>query len=153
MGGLFYSDGLPFACTRCNACCRHDPGFVFLSRLDVDALVAHLGMGYSEFSETYCRWVPIGGGVERLSLKEKSNFDCILWGDKGCSVYVARPLQCRTFPFWASTVRSREAWEATSEGCPGIGQGPLHSADEIEAQLAASEAEPIITRGRLENRG
>jgi Fe-S-cluster containining protein len=149
----FYSGGLHFSCTRCNACCRHDPGFVFLSRADVDALAGHLDMGYSEFIETYCRWVPIGGGVEQLSLKERSNFDCILWGKGGCSVYEARPLQCRTFPFWASSVRSRDAWDATAEGCPGVGHGALHGADEIEAHLAASEANPIITRGSTKNRG
>ncbi len=149
MSERFYAKGLRFACTRCNACCRHDPGFVFLRRSDADALAARLGLGYSEFVETYCRWVPVGGGVEHLSLKERSNYDCILWGAHGCSVYEDRPLQCRTFPFWASAVRSREAWDATAADCPGIGQGPVHGADEIEAQLAAGEAEPIITRGRV----
>lgn len=153
MSERFYSKGLRFACTRCHACCRHDPGFVFLSRPDADALATRLGIGYSEFVEIYCRWVPVGGGVERLSLKERANYDCILWGKDGCSVYEDRPVQCRTFPFWASTVRSREAWDATGEDCPGIGQGPLHGVEEIEAQLAAGEAETIITRGRHENRG
>ena len=33
-----------------------------------------------------------------LCLKEKPNFDCILWKD-GCEAYEGRPVQCRTYPF------------------------------------------------------
>ena len=102
-------------------------------------------MNYTDFVKTYCRWVPAGIGMERLSLKEKSNFDCIFWKD-GCSAYAARPLQCRTFPFWPSILDSAAAWELAKSGCPGMGQGPLMGREEIEARLAAQEAEPVLTR-------
>ena len=76
------------------------------------------------------------GPETRLSLKEKPNLDCILWESGGCSVYEARPLQCRSFPFWSSCVASSEEWEYHARQCPGMGKGPLHSREEIDRWLA-----------------
>ena len=143
----FYDRGLRFSCTRCSACCRHDSGFVFLSEEDAGRLISALNMGKNEFTETFCRWVPSPDGTEQLSLKEKSNFDCIFWtSDGNCSVYETRPLQCRAFPFWPSVLSSEEDWEFTAESCPGIGQGSLVSADSIKKWLALRQNQPIIFR-------
>lgn len=129
--GCFYDKGLRFGCTRCSRCCRHTPGFVFLSTSDMRSLSAALGLPEAEVRSRYCREVAFGL-VTRLSLKEKPNLDCVFWQEDGCSVYEARPLQCRSFPFWASALSSRAEWEETASHCPGIGRGPLHSRVEIE---------------------
>ena len=142
-GSPFYEQGLRFSCTRCSACCRLEPGYVFLSRKDMELLAEGLKMRYSGVMETYCRWTPMPGGEMQLSLQEKPGFDCIFW-QKGCTIYPYRPLQCKTFPFWESTLCSRDAWEGLS--CPGIGSGTLYSRDYIESCLARRRAEPIVTR-------
>jgi Fe-S-cluster containining protein len=116
---------------------------VFLRENDLELLVAALKMTYTEFIKRYCRWTPNAGGREQLSLKEKANYDCVFWSN-GCSLYQARPLQCRTYPFWPSMLASRKAWEVMS--CPGMGRGTLHSREEIEALLARQRAQPIIER-------
>ena len=139
----FYREGLSFECTRCSACCRHDPGFVFLSVSDLRRLSDFHGISPEEFSSAYCRKVD-AGGFKRLSLKEKSNNDCWFWGDNGCMVYEARPLQCRSYPFWFSLTASREVWDAEGKSCPGINRGRLHTRDEIEAWLAWRKREPYI---------
>jgi Fe-S-cluster containining protein len=148
----FYSGGLRFSCTRCSSCCRHESGFVFLSGKDTGLLADECQMGYNDFVNTYCRWTPGfwsagqgDGEPERLSLREKPNFDCIFWNG-ACTVYRARPLQCRVFPFWQSILRSEDAWNAAAAECPGMNRGTLHGRDEIEDCLAARAAEPIITR-------
>jgi Fe-S-cluster containining protein len=142
----FYEKGLRFSCARCSGCCRHDPGFVFLSLKDADVLAKRVGLGYSSFVAAYCRWIPIGGGIETLSLKERSNYDCVFWGSDGCSVYEDRPLQCRTFPFWESVVADQDSWRATAADCPGMDRGALHDEAEIERLLSLREADPAITR-------
>lgn len=142
---LFYAQGLWFTCIRCSVCCRYNPGYVFLSKKDVEILAAEVKMDYNEVIEVYCHWIPQGGGVERLSLKEKSNYDCIFWKN-GCSVYKGRPLQCRNFPFWQSILVSSEAWKIAAESCPGMGKGEHHSMDYIESCLAQGNMEPIIIR-------
>lgn len=146
MEKLFYEEGLFFACRQCSSCCRHDPGFVFLSEKDVNLLADALEMIYDEFVQVYCRWIPFGDRMEKLSLREQSNYDCIFWKNGGCTVYSSRPLQCRTFPFWQSVLNSEAAWNGTKEDCPGMGQGLFHSKDEIKALLVKRESEPVLER-------
>ena len=131
---VFYSAGLRFACTRCSRCCRHTSGYVFLSSTDLETLSSTVGVGREEFLRLYCRCVPFGP-VNRISLKELPNLDCIFWEKGGCSVYESRPLQCRSFPFWSGCVASRAEWELHAKQCPGIGKGALHPRREIEAWL------------------
>jgi len=141
-----YEKGLRFSCARCSGCCRRDPGFVFLSIADAETLAKRIGLDYSSFVAAYCRWIPAGGGVELLSLKERANYDCVLWGADGCSVYEDRPLQCRTYPFWDSVVESEESWESTARDCPGMGNGRLFGKEEIERFISLREADPVATR-------
>jgi Fe-S-cluster containining protein len=149
----FYARGLCFSCLRCSACCRYESGYVFLSLADVRVLAGTLGMGYGEFMEVYCRWIPSGEGTERLSLKEKSNYDCIFWGSfpgrpqsEGCSVYESRPLQCRAYPFWRSVLGSKGSWRRLALDCPGMDKGAFHSGGEIQSWLEKQEHEPVVTR-------
>jgi Fe-S-cluster containining protein len=88
------------------------------------------------FIDTYCRWIPYFDNTEILALKEKPDFDCILW-DNGCSAYDARPVQCTTYPFWDLFLADRDLWDAEALECPGINQGDLYSFDEIANSLGA----------------
>ena len=145
----FYAPGLKFSCKRCSDCCRHDSGFVYLSENDLDKLSVALKMDRDRVLTMYCRWVTDWKGDEALSLKEKSNKDCILW-DNGCSVYNERPLQCITFPFWESILKSSESWKITGTGCPGINSGKLHSEETIKDYIKLRTNFPIINRIRGE---
>jgi uncharacterized protein len=142
MGKPFYKDGLRFECTRCNACCRYEPGYVFLSDRDIARLLVATGLDRDAFIEKYCRVVEIGA-ARMLSLKEKDNYDCIFW-DNGCTVYRHRPLQCRSFPFWSANLESREAWNEMSRSCPGANRGKLHARDDIEKWLDARREDPPL---------
>ena len=141
MQGFFYKkNGLQFECTRCSACCRIDPGYVFLSLNDLDSLIKRLNMTKDAFIKKYCRIVTIGE-KKRLSLKEKTNYDCIFWSDDGCAVYEDRPFQCRSYPFWNSFLSSRNAWEKEALSCPGMNNGKRHSAKVIEEWLKKRDNE------------
>ena len=143
----FYSDGLRFSCRQCSGCCRGAPGFVYLSRRDLESICTFMKVSPEFFTERYCRWVP-NGGVEVLSLIEKSNNDCIFWeAGKGCVIYPARPFQCSSYPFWASVLSIGEkSWQALAEDCPGINCGRLHTREEIESVLEQRKHNPYISR-------
>lgn len=141
----FYAKGLRFECTRCSACCRHDPGYVFLSQVDLDALCAHFGLDEAEFRRRHCRVVDFGI-VTRLSLLEKANNDCAHWENGGCAIYEARPQQCRSFPFWSSNVFDQESWDNCARDCPGVNRGGLHSARRIAEWLQARIDEPLLEK-------
>lgn len=140
----FYQSGLRFTCKRCSACCRFEAGYVFLSWNDARALAVHLNTTREKFIEKYCREIHIGG-VTRLSLQEKENYDCIFWVGGGCIVYPHRPLQCKSYPFWPAYLGSRKDWEDLKKKCPGINTGRLHKRREIDHWLERRNKEAYIT--------
>ena len=123
----WYREGLSFSCTRCGDCCTGAPGYVWVESAEIEALAKHLGLSVDSFGERYLRKVG-----RRYSLIEKPGGNCVFF-DKGCSVYPARPTQCRTFPFWRGNLKSERAWDEIADECPGIGQGKLFPVEEIEA--------------------
>jgi len=139
----FYQEGLRFECQRCSRCCRFDPGYVFLSQTDLSLIAAYLELSESEFREKWCRKVD-RGGLSRLSLLEKPNYDCLYWKEGKCEVYPVRPLQCRSYPFWHAILASRENWDDEGKSCPGINKGKLHSCEEIEGWLDRRKNEPQL---------
>ncbi len=84
------------------------------------------------------------GIAKRLSLREQDNYDCILWGENGCTAYEARPLQCRSYPFWDPHLDSEGSWNALASECPGVNQGTLHSEEEIQEWLLLRRKERFV---------
>jgi len=142
----FYASGLNFSCKRCSTCCRYDSGFVFLSEEDLEKLTDSLDMEKDRFVKAYCRWVTSLQGKKSLSLKEKSNKDCVFWESSGCSVYKVRPLQCSSFPFWPSILSSPGSWKIAAAACPGMNTGELHTNEAIEKYVELRSRHPIITK-------
>ena len=126
----FFDDGLQFSCTECGACCTGDPGTIFINKEEVAALAAHLGREIEDLIENDL--YPLDSAY---SIKERANGDCWYLVDKRCSIHEFRPTQCRTYPFWLSTLRSEKAWETACNDCPGIGQGKRWSKEEILSEL------------------
>jgi Fe-S-cluster containining protein len=102
-----------------------------------------------KFIQVYCRWIDWDGGA-RLSLKEKTSLDCIFWKD-ACLIYEDRPVQCRTYPFWAHMLDSKETWICATEECPGAGSGELVSGEYIEASMELERSARIVTKKDLED--
>lgn len=136
----WYAEGLRFTCTQCGNCCGGAPGFVWVSEEECEKLAALLGLAVGVFKRRHTR--RLGG---RRSLKEFDNGDCEFLGrdEAGrayCTVYHARPEQCRTWPFWGSNLKSRRAWVLTGRGCPGIDTGQHHPLPVIQAALQRNAA-------------
>ena len=141
--GPFYAKGLRFSCSRCSACCTGAPGHVFLSSSDIKRLSAAFGVGEQTFYERYCRLIDLGD-CHAVSLTEKTDNSCEFWGDEGCTVYGARPVQCSSYPFWSTVLASEESWNEEAKSCPGMRNGDLHSRIAIEEALYARRAAGII---------
>jgi Fe-S-cluster containining protein len=129
----WFEKGLRFECTGCGNCCTGAPGFVWVNREEIAALAKKLGTSVADFEKSYVRVVGI-----RKSLIEYSNGDCVFFdgNSRKCTVYDARPRQCRTWPFWASNVESKETWKQTCQVCPGSGKGKLYPAETIVHQIS-----------------
>lgn len=108
----------PSACAKCGGnCCTGESGNIFVSVTEITAIAKLLEMDEGEFRRTYLRKEGF-----RFSLKEKKvngSYDCVFFDRslKGCTIYIARPLQCRTFPFWDYF---RHRIDELKQECPGI---------------------------------
>jgi Fe-S-cluster containining protein len=129
----WYAEGLRFGGTRCGNCCN-GPGSVRVSDAEIVALAAEMDVSEHAFRAMYTRRLR-GGDV---SLREKRSKACVFYEpSRGCTVYAARPRQCRTWPFWRGVVHSAERWDEEAQACPGMNRGALHAADAIATTAAA----------------
>lgn len=129
----WYRDGLYFQCRRCGNCCSGSPGYVWVTDDEITAIARYLQVAEDRFRSEYVIDVP--GEGKRLT--ERANFDCIFYNASyGCIVYDYRPRQCRTWPFWASNLSSRDAWREAAQSCPGIGGGAHYDLERIVASAA-----------------
>lgn len=133
----WYADGLRFTCTGCGDCCTGDPGAVWVNDEEIATLAEHLELSPKDFERRYVRRLARG-----RSLFERFNGDCVFFDpeSRGCQVYEARPVQCRTWPFWDENLESEDAWCEAEGSCPGAGEGELVSLDRIRAQLRVHRA-------------
>jgi len=138
----WYADGLKFTCTQCGNCCTGAPGYVFLTREEIDRIAEFIGQ--PTLTERQLRRVG-----RRWSLTERRNGDCTFLknidGKRICSIYPVRPLQCRTWPFWDSLLESEETWADAARGCPGMNRGQTHAFVQIEIRRTAKRTEDLPT--------
>lgn len=134
----FFKDGLRFECQGSGKCCTShgEFGFVFLTPDDRKRFAKFFNMKSSEFTKKYCDRT---NGVWHLKEKPQEP-DCMFLDKKRCSVYEARPSQCRTWPFWGEVMDAKSWAKDVASFCPGVGKGKLWSAAEITAVLNAETA-------------
>ncbi len=132
MTALWFQEGLKFKCTGCGGCCTGTPGYVYLSEREVLALAEHKGLPLDEFKERFTR--DVGGSLALIDAP--GTHDCVFLKDKACQVYEARPVQCRTFPWWIHNLRSEEDWLEAGKSCEGINHpdAPTVPFEQIEAE-------------------
>ena len=125
----WYRDGLCFSCTQCGDCCTGAPGVVWVTDDDIANIAKLTGKSLGEIRLFHTRIV-----AGRVSLREHANGDCTFFDpeQRRCTIYEARPTQCRTWPFWKSHLESPDTWKQVERECPGAGQGAFVSLEEIE---------------------
>ena len=133
----WYADGLHFACTSCGNCCTGPPGAVWFKEDEGRRMAEKLGISVKEFRRRFAR--KLNGNWSLNERDTEHGFDCIFL-DRGsvpgkavCSVYEARPTQCRTWPFWAENLTTQRAWLTAKHAtpCPGMDDGPLVPVEQI----------------------
>ena len=128
----WYADGLAFECTGCGQCCSGpEEGYVWITPAEIRAIAEYLERTTNQVVERYTRQVG-----RRVSLIEKENADCIFLGEatdgiRPCAIYPVRPVQCRTWPFWPTNLKSPRAWSLAQGRCGGINRGELHDLEHI----------------------
>jgi len=132
----WYAAGLRFECTQCGRCCSGAAGYVWVTSAEISALAALLELPLDELGRRYLRRV----GTRHALLENQATGDCVFLSDGRCSVYQARPAQCRSYPWWPANLTDRAAWGRAATECEGIDEdAPLVAFDEIERRRTSSE--------------
>lgn len=136
----WYAGGLRFTCTQCGNCCTGPTGYVWFNDDEGRAIARLLGVDEATFRRTHARREP--GGWSLRERKTSHGYDCVFLdresvpGKAVCSIYHARPGQCRTWPFWPENIHSPKSWESVKRNtpCPGMGSGTLVPVEAIRIQ-------------------
>lgn len=125
--------GLRFECQPdCGSCCTSAAreGSVYLEPEDVERLAKYLKLTPRELVATHAT-----RESGELEIAMRPSGDCRFLDGVRCSVYPARPLQCRTYPFLPldgfTPIESAYTWRYEKKFCPGIGKGRLYRKSEI----------------------
>ncbi len=145
---------LRFECTQCGACCTGPEGAVHVNQREVRMLAKHIGITAEECIDRYTHMLPEGRSlIERETAPDSGCFDCVFLDRTSdpqratCSVYDARPTQCRTFPWWPDNIKNPSSWRRAGTHCEGIGQGGYVPIEHIRVQRNAQEAAHPVRRG------
>ncbi len=138
----WYADGLRFECTQCGNCCTGPPGAVWFNTEEGVAIAKLRKISEDEFHSRYAH--QIDGHWSLIENKTEHGYDCVFLdrtsvpGKAVCSIYHARPLQCRTWPFWPEMLQSKRSWTTYKRvtPCPGMDSGPLIPVEQIRIERA-----------------
>ena len=128
-----FKKGIKFKCQGSSNCCisRGSYGYVYLSKIDLANIVNYFNISINLFKKKYCDY---SNGY--LHLKEiHSNGNYQFLDNKRCTIYPARPTQCRTWPFWKENMNTKKWNNEIIDFCPGIGKGRLISFSMIQRKI------------------
>lgn len=127
----WYAAGLAFQCQGCGTCCAGpQEGYVWVSDNEITRIAETLEMEEAAFIKKYVR-----KARGKRCLIEKKSKDCIFLEDGKCQIYLVRPSQCKTWPFWSSNLISPHTWCEASDRCNGINYGKIYPAELIQKIL------------------
>jgi len=109
---------MPQACATCGGrCCTGESGYIYVNKAEMERIADFLAIEVEELKKRY-----LYKNGYKYSIKERKvqeEFECIFYDTKanGCTIYMARPIQCRSFPFW-DYYKTRV--DELKRECPGI---------------------------------
>jgi len=88
-------------CDECaGKCCTGESGNIFVNSTEIEKISEHLNLSNENFVKDYLRKVGYKYSIKEV--KKEDSYECLFFDEinKNCSIYEARPTQCKTFPFW-----------------------------------------------------
>lgn len=109
----------PKGCNSCEGnCCIGESGNIWINRQEIENLSRYLDLSLDQLREKFLEKRAYKYSIREVRLS-KDNYACVFFNldKKQCSIYEARPIQCRTFPFWDYF---KENKEEVKKECPAI---------------------------------
>ncbi|MBS7287236.1 MAG: YkgJ family cysteine cluster protein [Candidatus Freyarchaeota archaeon] len=140
---------MKFECLKCGGCCKDEKTVVTLTHRDIIRLAEITRLGEKELVKKVLVFYQVNEKLEKLlafppietyrgkailGLRKRDDGSCIFLQNNLCSIYPARPMTCRTFPF---TFSIQDGWikygivTRARDICPGLGKGKEIDEDQL----------------------
>lgn len=124
MNNIFKKEGFDYSfdasgCDSCGGrCCIGESGYIWINKAEIENLAKHLNTTIEEVGQKFLMKIGYKYSIKEIQLQQ-DNYACVFFDldKKQCSIYEARPTQCRTFPFWDYFKENKE--EVFKE-CPAV---------------------------------
>lgn len=106
-------------CAKCQGnCCIGESGYIWINKQEIENLAKLLNLSIEELGMNYLKKVGYKYSIVEKKIAQ-DNYACIFFDleKRQCSVYEARPSQCRTFPFWDYFKKNEQE---VYEECPAV---------------------------------
>ncbi|QOY51217.1 YkgJ family cysteine cluster protein [Candidatus Sulfurimonas baltica] len=123
MSNIVKKDGYSYsfdvdACSTCKGrCCTGESGYIYVTMTEIENISKLLNLEVKDFAQEY-----LFKKLYKYSIKENKfgeSYECVFYDreSNGCKIYEARPLQCKTFPFWDYF---KQRVDELKLECPGV---------------------------------
>ncbi|MFW9999341.1 MAG: YkgJ family cysteine cluster protein [Candidatus Hodarchaeota archaeon] len=132
-------NGIEFSCQMCGKCCTgFNEGEVYLYKEDIIRLANFINLkgksGLREFAKKYLKIINDSFSWKEPDAERAKTYRfktlgfkftgederCHFLKENKCTVHIARPFQCRSFPFWQMMVSSKKNFENYTKKCKGL---------------------------------
>jgi hypothetical protein len=116
-----YPENVAFTCSLCGRCCGDTEDHVrrvLLLKLDTNRITNETSLDVSAFAD------PVEGSEPYVyEMKKPKDGKCFFLKNNRCTIYKARPLICRFYPFQLDDLGNDNYVFSYTDKCPGIGKG------------------------------
>jgi hypothetical protein len=134
-----YPTAVRFQCIKCGICCgdtKEKTRHILLLKTEAEQIATTTSQQTSKFTIKINNKAPY-----TYKMKKTKNGKCIFLKNNRCTIYTARPLICRFYPFELKTAhRGKHTFLYTTE-CPGINKGPMLSKNYFRKLLRLARAQ------------
>jgi Fe-S-cluster containining protein len=118
-----YPKRLRFKCGRCALCCadtKDRKRRILITKIEGQRISKKTQKAFDEFAE---KTEDLASAPYIYRMRKTADRKCVFLRDTACTIYRARPIICRFYPFELKSIGNRHVFAYTRE-CPCIGKGP-----------------------------
>lgn len=129
-----YPVGIRFACSKCGLCCgdtdkktRH----ILLLKKDAERIAAHIQKPIETFATKNTGQAPYVFQMQ----KDPKTGKCLFLKENQCTIYLARPLICRFYPFELTVNPDGNYVFRETKECPAISSPDTTEGETLDAKF------------------
>jgi len=133
-----YPAAVHFQCVKCGICCgdtKEKARHILLLKIEAEQIATTTSQPTSKFTEKIKNKAPYN-----YEMKKTKNGKCIFLENNRCTIYTARPLICRFYPFELKITHDGKHTFLYTLECPGINKGHMLSKNYYRKLLRLAHA-------------